>query len=730
MEKYDIADPIIYEIFKHRLWAICERSHYTLSRVSGSPIVVDAHEYLSGIHGPDGQAVFVTSGVTLHLVGMEKAVKKIMEWWDVDGIEEGDQFLVNNPYVAGIHTVDMSISKPVFYDGNIVAWVSSLFHTPSVPSSMEPGGMCPTATTVNQEGLRSEGIKIVERGKIREDIMRTMRNNSADPDLLGLDHAAKIAANNTAADEIMKVANEFGVEYLIEAFQKIITETEEMCKRKLKELPDGEWKSVLFQDTSGPELNTLKFELTMEKKGEKLFLDFSGTSSQQLGPVQCAAPGAIGHIFVSLASQLFWEVPWNSGILKAFEYRLPEASMVNVTFPLPVSYAPFVIAIENAVTQCIAKMYGASDKYREDINAGWAGAGSPPFFGINQYKRRFSTVVMYAFAAGEGARCDMDGVDTGGLMMTPESEVPNIETIEMFYPLLCLWMKEASNTGGPGKFRGGMGVDYSFTPHQAPEKFITGGVIPTGDIYTFIPGISGGYPGGLRNFTLIQRSNVRELFKGNKIPYSADELEGERLILYSPQGRYIFNEGDVAHFVNAGGGGYGDVLDRDPQLVLRDLKNGATTLDVASSVYGVVFDTSGDIDYVETEKTRKKIVRTRLERGKKLKEYMRDPKDLGNLKKKTLLSEYLRISRYEKGSVIQCSKCDYTFCGKGENYKLYSLMWEGYGSQVGLVVDRHPKEGGEMIYREFYCPGCGTLLEVEPTIKGSPIFKDIELTTP
>ncbi len=727
MKGYNVADPIIYEIFKHRLWSICERSHYTLSRVSGSPIVVDAHEYLSGIHKADGEAVFITSGVTLHLVGMEKAVKKIVEWWEEDGIEEGDQFLVNNPYIAGIHTVDMSISKPVFYNGKIIAWVSSLFHTPSVPSSMEPGGMCPTATNVNQEGLRSEGIKIVEKGKIREDVMRTLRNNSADPDLLGLDHAAKIAANNTATDEFKKTANEFGVEYVLQAFEKIISETEEMCKRKLRELPDGRWKSTLFQDTSGPELKTLKFEVTMEKKGEKLLLDFTGTSPEQLGSVQCAAPGAIGHIFVSLASQLFWDAPWNSGILRAFEYCLPQGSMVNVNFPLPVSFAPFVIAIENAVTQCIAKMYAASDKYKEDVNAGWAGAGSPPYFGVNQYHRRFSTIVMYAFAAGEGARCDLDGVDTGGLMMTPESEVPNIETIEMFYPLLCLWMKEASDTGGPGKFRGGMGVDYAFTPHLAPEKFITGGAIPTGDIYTFIPGMSGGYPGGLRKLTLVKDSNIQELIQENKIPSSVDELKGDKMAFYSPQGRYVFKEGDVAHFVNAGGGGYGDPLDRNPLMVLRDAENGATASGVARSVYGVIFNSNGQINVAETEITRKKIIQNRLKRGKKMKECNIGVKDLGNFTRSRNISEYLRISKYEKALVVQCNRCDYIFCDKTENYRLYALMWEGYGSQIGLMPDRHPKEGGEMIYREFYCPGCGTLLEVEPTIRGSSIFKDIEL---
>ena len=270
-------------------------------------------------------------------------------------------------------------------------------------------------------------------------------------------------------------------------------------------------------------------------------------------------------------------------------------------------------------------------------------------------------------------------------------------------------------------------MDYAFTPHLAPEKYITGGVIPTGDIYTFIPGISGGYPGGLRKFTLVKGSNLPELIKGNEIPCSVDEIEGDKLPVYSPQGRYVFNEGDVAHFVNAGGGGYGDPLDRDPLLVLRDVKNGATALTVAESVYGVIFNSNRQIDYAETEKTRKRIIQNRLDRGKKLKEGKIGVNDLRNFSRKRNISEYLRISKYEKGSVIQCNKCDYVFCDNNENYKLYSLMWEGYGSHIGLIADRHPKEGGEMIYREFYCPGCGTLIEVEPTIKGSSIFKDIAL---
>lgn len=731
MKKYGIDDPITYEIFKHRLWSICERSHYTLSRVSGSPIVVDAHEYISGLHKANGEAVLITSGVTAHIIGMERAVKKIIEWWKEDEIEEGDQFLLNNPFIAAVHAVDMSISKPVFTDGKIIAWVSSLFHTPSVPCSLEPGGMCPTATNANQEGLRAEGIKIVERGKLREDIMRTLRNNSADPDLLGLDHAAKIAANNTGADEIIKMVKEFGIDYVLPAFDKVIFETEERCKEKLRELPDGKWRSILFLDSSGPELKTLKFEVTMTKKGQRLFIDFTGTAPQQKGPVQCAAPGALGHIFVALASQLFWEVPWNTGILRAIDCFLPEGSMVNVKFPLPVSYAPLVLPIENTVAQCIAKMYAASEKYRDDVNAGWASAGSPPFFGINQYNRPFSTLIMYAFAGGEGARRDMDGVDTGGLMMTPESEVPNIETIEMFYPLLCLWWKEAADTGGPGKFRGGMGIDYAFTPHQAPEKFITGGVIPTGDIYTFIPGISGGYPGSLRSFKLIEGSNIRALFKEGKIPSSIDEIEGNRLTLYSPQGRYIFKEGDVAHFFVAGGGGYGDPLDRDPLLILKDVKNGATASSVAESVYGVIVNSKMEIDFTETEKTRQKIIEDRLKRGKKLDEYSNKNKinleDVGNFIRKINISEYLQILIYEKDSVIQCSKCNYIFCNKDENYKLFSLIDERYANQIGLIAEKHPKEGGEMIYREYYCPGCATLLEVEPTIKGSAMYRDIEL---
>ncbi|MDY6862301.1 MAG: hydantoinase B/oxoprolinase family protein [Thermodesulfobacteriota bacterium] len=731
-KRFDIKDPITYEIFKHRLWSICERSHYTLSRVSGSPIVVDAHEYLSGIHKADGEAVMVTSGVVLHIVGMERAIKKINEWWkdEEGGIQDGDHFLVNDPFVAGIHATDMGITKPVFYEGKIVAWVGSLFHTPAVPAAMNPGGMCPDAINAYQEGLRAQALKIVEKGVQRSDIMRTLTANTHDPFLLGLDHVAKIAANNTASDEIIKMVDYFGLDYIERAFDRIIEETEEICRKKLRSLPDGKYRSILYQDTSGREVKPIKIQCTLTKKEDKIYFDYTGTDPQQQGSYECAEPGALGHLFVVLATQLFWDSPWGSGILKSIDYHFPEGSLLNVDFPMPVSNAPLVVTSENVAHQCIVKMLSIGEKFREDINAGWSGVGAAPaFFGVNQYGKNFSTIIMDSFAGGHGGRVDMDGVNSGGQMMTPESEISNVETQEMFYPILYLWRKETVESFGHGKFRGGLGIEDAITVHNAPRKNLMCTNVLSGDTLSNTFGLSGGYPGGLSRFTIVENSNIEEVLEKGFVPSSLDDVEGEKKRLSSSLGIYVWKEGDIIHFFTcSGGGGYGDPLDRDPDLVLKDIKYGAIKFETAKGIYGVSIDPKDmKIDLKETEEERKRMREERLKRGKRTVGTVNSENNkLQDGKKKIRITEYLFVVDKEGVPVIVCDRCGFLFCKAVENYKLYALFDERLSGQIGLSVANHPEDDSGMVYREFFCPGCGVLLEVEATMKGSPILYDME----
>ena len=736
MGKYSIKDPVTYEIFKHRLWAINERSHNTLGKVSGSPLVVDGHEYLCGIHKANGDAALINSGVLYHLIGMEFAIKDILKWSEEEGvpIEEEDQFLTNDPFIASMHTLDMGIMKPVFYEGQLVAWVSSLFHTAAVPSSMQPAGYSPSATVAYQEGFRAQGLKIVSKGRQCADIFRNLMANARDPDTLGLDHVSKIAANNVASNDILKVISQFGIDYVNQAFDRMIDETEAMCRKKIQELPDGKWTTVLYLDTTGIEIKPRKVQTTLIKEGDRLFFDYEVTDPQEPGSVQCAFPGGLSHIFVVLASQLFWDVPWNSGILRAIEYNLPKGSLVNVDFPYAVSHSVITITPQNTAHRCIAHMQFIKEELRKDINAGWAGGGSPKFAGIDQRNREFGTTLMTAFAAGNGARNDMDGVNSGGLMLTPESEIANVETHEMFYPLLYLWRRESQESQGLGKFQGGVGIDQAFTPHNAPQGFVTGLGVPTADTYTFSHGLFGGYPGGLRGTYRIKKSDIKDMFARGEIPSSIEEIHGEKEFIQVTVGTYSLKDDEVVQYLVGGGGGYGDPLDRDIGLVLRDIQSGYVSVGTVEKVYGVVMKKDQmSVDSEATEKKRKEMIEDRLRRGKSFKKHSPSKRwqleELSSGKGRSIqITEYLWLAENEGKEYIICGSCGYELCENTENYKMYALCDERTPVQIGLMEKHHPKEDLGMVYREFYCPGCDKMLDVEPTMKGSPILHDIQVS--
>lgn len=729
--RYSADDPVAFEIFKHRLWSVCERAHFTLSRVSGSPIVVDAHEYLCGIHKADGEAVMVTSGVLLHVVGMHNAIRRIREWWqdEEEGIADGDQFLVNDAYIAAVHAVDMSISKPVFYGGQLVAWVNSLFHTPSMPSALEAGGQCPTAVNVYQEGFRSQGLKIVEKGRVRKDVMRSLCANAPDPDLLGLDHAAKIAANNSSAEEIIKIIDEFGLEFVLHNFDRTVSDAEAICRDRIRRLPDGEWTSVLYQDTNGQETLPLPVRCTLTKSGDNIRFDYSGTAPQQRGSFQCSAAGALSHLFVVLASQLFWDAPWCGALTRVVEYRFPEGSILNVDPPGAVSMAAIITAVENVTHQCLAKMYVASEDLREEVNAGWCGGGSAPsLFGRNQYGKTFSTVLMDSFAAGEGARVDCDGVDTGGLMMAAESEISNCETHEMFYPILYVWRRQRLESIGHGRFRGGLGVEYAITPHNAPDGQVGNVNVLTGNVYSITPGLFGGYPGGLRRMTWSRNTQLQELFAQGRVPTELRELGGDTEIVQATSGQRPFRAGDVLITTVSGGGGYGDPIERNPVAVLSDVRNRFIRFDSAARIYGVVIDPERmTIDAEASSRLRAAIRQERLARGRAGATASPSTLSVDPERPRLRMTEHLWFAVTGDGPVIVCDRCDHVLCSAGQPYRHYALSADRLPSEVGLVEDLHPTPESGMVLREFYCPGCGTLLDVESTFRDAPILDDVRI---
>jgi N-methylhydantoinase B len=341
-------------------------------------------------------------------------------------------------------------------------------------------------------------------------------------------------------------------------------------------------------------------------------------------------PGTIGAIFVAIGSQLFWEVPWNYGMWKPLEVILPEDSLVNAKWMRPCAMCPPVpgTSISSALGGLIAKMYFTNEKYWRDINASWRGGCSCSILygGMTQHGYPTGSMFSEAWGSGTGAGIDRDGVDTGGLMMTVESCIADVEMSEQQNPFLYLWRREGVDIGGAGRWRGGCGLSLAIMAHHnSPHLEL--GWLGQGKETSGVVSSCGGYPISSFFPVLCKATGLKDrMVKGAPVPDSVDELLGlsgdvrDYPPMVSPK---PINDGDIFAYDGAqgGGGGMGDPLDREPERVLSDVKNRYHSMEMASKVYGVVIDAPAlKVNEEATKKRREEILDERRRMGKIWKE--------------------------------------------------------------------------------------------------------------
>jgi len=616
-------DTVKYEIFRRRLFNILEEGRIAMRMVSGSPVVVEGGETMCSLHTHNGDTILVAAGVLLHAIGARDFIRKTVEWYEENpGIFEGDQLFFNDPYIGGQHLADMVVIKPIFYEGKRIAWVGSIMHTAET-GGIEPGGMPSSATEIFQEGIRILGLKVVEKGQFRNEVFNTITLQVRDPILIGLDLKAKIAANNVCARSYLKLVEQYGLDFTILAGQKMIDDVEVQAKAKLKTIPNGTWRSRLHQDNDGFTEKPFQVVCTMIKKGDEVIFDYSGSSPQNQGSINSTYNGTWGSLFVTLCSQLFWDVNWNEGISRVVKLIAPEGSVVNCRFPASTANSAPKIGtlISETAHECIAKALYAAGFY-EDVTSGWyGGSGAPYFGGRNQYGNVCAGMILDAFASGSGATPFRDGVDSGGEMMNPMSTISDVELIELSVPFLYLYRKQLTDSSGLGKYRGGMGPEAAYVVYGTDNFQLgftgVGKKIPTNF------GIFGGYPGPLQERFIIKNSNIFNVLKSSKCPTSVEELtklEGDMQTTPSSFKVMPVKEGDIFISCYPGGGGYGDPLERDPDKVLEDFVQGAISSNIVLYGYGVVLKTMKgglEVDYTVTKAKRESMIKARLERKEK-----------------------------------------------------------------------------------------------------------------
>lgn len=730
------VDPISYEIFSHRLWAIGEEGRIALQRVTASPIVAQGGECMCSFYDADGTMILACSGHLRFAAATSDAIRQIIEWYAVEpGIHEGDEFFFNDPYVAGSHTYDIMQIAPIFADGRRIAWVASSSHT------ADTGGVLRgAATEIYHEGIRILGLKIVDGGQFREDVFRTIVEQCRDPHYVGMDLKSRTAANNVCARGYRALVERFGVDFVVAAGRKLIDDAERMARAKLSAIPDGTWRSRIYGSARDPASSrALPYQVvcTATKTGDGLRLDFSGSSSQLASDQNSTLPSTVAHVAIALTNQLFWDVPWSDGKMRPVEIVVPEGTALNCRFPAACGRSPRIGQyVVEAVRECLSKMLFAAGT-TDDVNASWGSfwyLGGPGFFygGHNARGLPNPQGLYDIHGGGLGATPTRDGVSTGGQANIPSGGISDVERIELQYPFLYFSRNHNPDGGGVGRHQGGNGsarlvlvrgssdLSVDFTPYAG---------LPHGAF-----GLFGGYPvgtGGVRAI-LDPGSGLADRLAAGDYPtdVAAAVAGGWAVVNRGPErpGRTAVPEGHlIADFVQ-GGGGYGDPLDRDPERVAADVGSGLVRRTTAERIYGITFGGAGiaDLDATATLRAERRHARLAAHPDRPTAPGPAGTPGWSALRR---IHESIDLGADGHGALgYGCRRCGTSLGAVSENYKRHARRSV---RQLETIADAPMPDGSEFlaVLHEYACPGCGTLLQVDvycPDLGGEEDLWDIQ----
>ncbi len=710
-------DPIRAEIIRRRLYSITQEMGTVMIRTSGDPVISEAKDFATFVTDADGNITSLSGYILFHSGPVRSAIQHVIENYSADEINPGDQFITNDPHTTGIlHPPDVAIIKPIFRDGELISWCLSVAHLIDV-GGIQPGGFAPQAQEAYAEALRWPGIKIVEEGKINEDIKRLHDTNVRIPSRVFNDIRALIAANNRCEERILDTVEEFG----LDEYERYVGVNRELTtgalRERLHELPDGTWEITEHVEHDGHENRLYELPIEMTIDGGSLSVDLSGAAEQAQGFINLSSAGATGAVPSTLALLLAPDVPFNAGFFDPVEVVTPPGTIVNPELPAATSAAHMetgfkifrglVILLGRAMAQ------SENEFVREHIMApyheAWAVA---QFYGLNQYGEPDVFLDMTGGGAGGGAQSIFDGMDVGGTYAQLSNSVPDIEINEDEHPILYLWRKIRTDSAGPGEYRGGQGVEYAWALNdvEGGQETVSSQVTqrPTG-------AVQGGYPGSTTVFEILRDTDIREQIGADRLPNDLDEVKGQYEQLPAKASNVPLDPDVVFSNREGAGSGLGDPLERDPDLAARDVADGYLSESVVADVYGVVLE-DGEVDEAATERRRADIRsrRTEWDVEAELETSVEVAGIVGPFHR------YVNVVEASDGQYLACDNCDSVlapFAGADDEGWLTYLASnrspvEERFDDLHLFVQERDAEP-DVILTEHACPDCGILLRTD-----------------
>lgn len=563
-------DAVTLALVQNRLDHITKQMGWVMTRTARSPIFNHAHDFSCYLTDSTGTIVAQADGIPIHTGGGGFAARALLKAFG-DEIAPEDAYLLSDPYVAGgNHLPDWVILRPVFCGDALVALSCIRAHQSDIGGGAA-GTYNPEAQEIFHEGIRLPPLKLVDKGVIREDVWQLLLINCRTPHYLDGDLRAMLGATRIGMEQVADHLQELGIAEGLAYMDGILDHADKRLRAAITGVPDGVYRGEDRFDNDCFEPMDIPICVTVTVAGDAMTVDFTGSHEQIRGFKNSSFANTYSSVYMALSAFFDPAIPRNEGTYRNVTIVAPEGSIVNPRPPAPMTMNTVFPACE--IIHAVWRALSEADPERSC--AGWGKNAFPITSGLGEDGNTF---VMYHWfgSSGGGAVEGRDGFpQQGGLNSLCGLRIPNAETFEQLFPIRFVRQELRQDAAGAGQFRGGAGGDYAvdiFAPVQYAFRG-EGYSMPTGF------GMGGGRDGAMGSMRVTPEGEAAL----TPPTYGVRHIAPSRLEMLAP-----------------GGGGWGNPLDRDPELVLADVKDGIVSEDKALQDYGVILK-DGAVDRTATE---------------------------------------------------------------------------------------------------------------------------------
>lgn len=538
-------DMVTARVIEYSCMYITEEMGMILRNSAYSPNIRDRMDHSCAVFDAKGRLIAQAEHIPVHLGSMGIGVKNMLQNLAGIGFEDGDVFLTNDPYIAGTHLNDLLMITPILFKNELVAIVANKAHHVDV-GGIVPGSISSKASTLNEEGIVIPPVRIAKSNVLNDDLLRLILSNVRTPEYMKGDIKAQLASLRLGKERIIDLIKKYGSDTVLNAWEYCIQGTRKSLQKKLEETENGVCSAEDFLEH---EENRFRISVTVKINKESINVDFKGTDKQLSIPLNAVNGVTVASTIYAIKSVFTPSEPMNEGIYDVVNIEAPEGCLVNPIKPAPVAGGN--IETSQRIVDAIFK--ALSNLIPDKIPAAAQGTMNNIMIGGRGW------AFYETIGGGMGARPGLDGVDGIHVHMTNTMNTP-IEVIEAEYPILFEEYSLRTNSGGAGKWRGGLGIRRKFRLLE-DDAILT---IFSERAQTKPWGLNRGEPG---------------------LPGEHYLIRNDRRIKLSSKTTVKLQKDDVIEINTPGGGGYGDPRERPLKLIIEDLKNGKITLEYALSKY-------------------------------------------------------------------------------------------------------------------------------------------------